>query len=255
MADIIPIAWSGKGMYVNCCDNGETMPSYYLQTRGGTAYSNDWDFSRYTPDMMIINLGEAPRATPPPSFLPSHSAQPRRVALLTPRRFSAHTPGPGAGTNDFGHDSGPSWEAAFSATYVSFVLNATQMHYKQPKMPVFVAQGPMNNGAPLHDALQVAIAAINQAGGKLVPCGAARRGAARRRHKSAPPFPYLPVRAPASPPPPAQRNLPRPARPAQRRLRRPPRRGRPRGHGGARHSRHRGRHGLGVSVRARACSQ
>jgi lysophospholipase L1-like esterase len=124
-ADIIPVAWSGKGMYVNCCDNGETMPSYYLQTRGGTPYARDWDFSRYTPDMMIINLG----------------------------------------TNDFGHDSGPAWEAAFSATYVQFVLNATAAIYKRPSMPVFVAQGPMNNSPNLHDALHVAIAAINAAGG------------------------------------------------------------------------------------------
>jgi hypothetical protein len=79
-ADLIPIAWSGKGMYENCCDNGETMPSYYLQTLGGAAqgksgrggassavsrlptpagnaYSTDWDFLRYVPDMMLINLG------------------------------------------------------------------------------------------------------------------------------------------------------------------------------------------------------
>ena len=48
------------------------------------------------------------------------------------------------------------------------MLNATQTHYKTPKMPVFVAQGPMNNGAPLHDALQVAIAAINAAGGNAI---------------------------------------------------------------------------------------
>ena len=33
-ADLVPIAWSGKGMYKNCCDDGETMPSYYLQTLG-----------------------------------------------------------------------------------------------------------------------------------------------------------------------------------------------------------------------------
>jgi hypothetical protein len=243
-AECSVIAWSGKGMYENCCDSGETMPSYYLQTRGGSAYAADWDFTRFVPDAIIINLGELARR-----FLASRAARQCRLTVALLR----------TGTNDFGHDSGPSWEAAFSATYVSFVLNATQVHYKQPKMPVFVAQGPMNNGAPLHDALQVAIAAINQAGGKLVPRGALRRGAAQRRHKSAPPFPYLPVRAPASPPPLAQRDLPRPARPAQRRLRRPPRRGWPRGHGGARHSRHRGRHELGVSirmrVRARACSQ
>lgn len=57
-ANLVPIAWSGKGMYENCCDNGETMPSYYLQTLGWNAYVSDWDFSRYVPDMMIINLGE-----------------------------------------------------------------------------------------------------------------------------------------------------------------------------------------------------
>jgi hypothetical protein len=126
-AQLVPIAWSGKGMYQNCCDNGETMPSYYLQTLGGGSYTTDWDFSRYIPDCLLINLG----------------------------------------TNDFGHDSGPAWEAAFSSTYVSFVQNATA-RYKNPKLPVFVAQGPMNNGAPLHDALQVAIKAINSAGGNAI---------------------------------------------------------------------------------------
>ena len=52
------VAWSGKGMYENCCDSGETMPSYYLQTRGGNAYATDWDFGRFVPDAIIINLGE-----------------------------------------------------------------------------------------------------------------------------------------------------------------------------------------------------
>jgi hypothetical protein len=51
------VAWSGKGMYQNCCDNGETMPSYYLQTFGGRPYSTDWDFSSFVPDAMLINLG------------------------------------------------------------------------------------------------------------------------------------------------------------------------------------------------------
>ena len=56
-AECSVVAWSGKGMYANCCDNGETMPSYYLQTRGGNAYATDWDFTRFVPDAMIINLG------------------------------------------------------------------------------------------------------------------------------------------------------------------------------------------------------
>jgi hypothetical protein len=63
-AQLVPIAWSGKGMYKNCCDNGELMPAYWLQTLAGMGCSTpactgstDWDHSRYVPDMMIINLG------------------------------------------------------------------------------------------------------------------------------------------------------------------------------------------------------
>jgi len=89
-ADIIPIAWSGKGMYVNCCDNGETMPFYYLQTLGGGQYTKDWDFNRYVPDMLLINLG----------------------------------------TNDFGHDGGPAWRERFIEIYVQFVGNATVRYRK-----------------------------------------------------------------------------------------------------------------------------
>jgi hypothetical protein len=127
-ADLVPIAWSGKGMYVNCCDNGETMPSYYQQTLGGESYSRDWDFSRYVPDMMLINLG----------------------------------------TNDFGHDSGPAWRAVFTQTYADFVYNATVIHYKTPKMPVFVSQGPMNCGDPLRTSLHNAITKINSRGGNAI---------------------------------------------------------------------------------------
>jgi hypothetical protein len=56
-ADLIPIAWSGKGVYQNCCDNvGAVMGQYWQQTLAGTNAS-DWDFARFVPDMLIINLG------------------------------------------------------------------------------------------------------------------------------------------------------------------------------------------------------
>ena len=42
------IAWSGKGVYKNCCDDGETMPQYFLQTFGAGNFTADWDFSRDT---------------------------------------------------------------------------------------------------------------------------------------------------------------------------------------------------------------
>jgi len=126
-ADLVPIAWSGKGMYQNCCDNGETMPHYYLQTLGGESYTKDWDFTRYVPDTIIINLG----------------------------------------TNDFGHDSGPAWEKAFQDTYVDFVVNATN-RYKQPKMPVFVAQGPMNCSPKLKESLDMVISRLTARGNVAV---------------------------------------------------------------------------------------
>ena len=56
-ADLAAIAWSGKGMFRNCCDPGEKMPAYWMQTLGGGNYTRDWDHSRYIPDMMLINLG------------------------------------------------------------------------------------------------------------------------------------------------------------------------------------------------------
>lgn len=83
-ADLVPIAWSGKGMYRNCCDNvGEVLPDYWRQTFAGTNAS-DWDFSRFIPDMLLINLG----------------------------------------TNDFGHDGGAAWEANFSSAYTKLALDA-----------------------------------------------------------------------------------------------------------------------------------
>lgn len=110
------IAWSGKGMYENCCDDGERMPQYFLQTLGGEDYSQDWDFNRFIPQAMVINLG----------------------------------------TNDFGHnhDNGPAWEAAFIDTYVQFLVNVTTMYYKSAPPTIFIAEGPIENPPALYTCLQ-----------------------------------------------------------------------------------------------------
>jgi lysophospholipase L1-like esterase len=118
------IAWSGKGMYENCCDNGERMPQYFLQTLGAGQYTSDWDFNRFVPQAMVINLG----------------------------------------TNDFGHDSGAAWEAAFVATYVQFMVNVTTIYYKSAPPAIFVAQGPMNNSPALYNCLQSVVTQAKAAG-------------------------------------------------------------------------------------------
>jgi hypothetical protein len=48
-ADLALVAWSGKGMFRNCCDPGEKMPAYWLQTLGGGNHTADWDHSRFVP--------------------------------------------------------------------------------------------------------------------------------------------------------------------------------------------------------------
>ena len=69
------------------------------------------------------------------------------------------------GTNDAprgGEDS-----KTFSDTYVSFVLNAVRV-YRNPNLPVFVAQGPMNCAENLRIALSESILSINEAGGNAI---------------------------------------------------------------------------------------
>merc|ERR1712110_821096 len=123
-ADLAAIAWSGKGMFRNCCDSGEKMPAYWLQTLGGGNHTTDWDHSRFVPDMMLINLGtnDAPTATDAKNF---------------------------------------------SDAYTTFVLNAMEV-YKNPRLPVFVAQGPMNCEEELRIALSETILAIKAAGGNAI---------------------------------------------------------------------------------------
>ena len=51
------ISWSGKGMLFNCCDTGEAMPAYFLQTLGIGNHTRDWNFKTFIPDALAINLG------------------------------------------------------------------------------------------------------------------------------------------------------------------------------------------------------
>ena len=54
-ADVVTIAWSGIGVYRNYSGSDPTMPARY-----DYSIPNDdtaWDFSKYLPDAVIINLG------------------------------------------------------------------------------------------------------------------------------------------------------------------------------------------------------
>lgn len=124
------VAWSGKGVYENSPTAGtnETLPFYFSQALGAgqAPYAATWDFTRArVPDALVINLG----------------------------------------TNDYGHghDTGPAWEANFTAALAGFALAAAARDYVRPSLPVFLAVGPLTS-APAA-AVRAAVAAVNAAGG------------------------------------------------------------------------------------------
>jgi lysophospholipase L1-like esterase len=63
------IAWSGEGVYRNygaAPDAGTLMPAYWRLTRP-TVPGNAWDFSSWTPDVVVVNLGTNDFSTTPPA--------------------------------------------------------------------------------------------------------------------------------------------------------------------------------------------
>lgn len=78
----------------------------YWRQTLGGNHTADWDHSRFVPDVMIINLGT--------------NDSPSGAAGICPNKN-------------------------FSDATTAFVLNAARI-YRNPMLPVFVAQGPMNCG-------------------------------------------------------------------------------------------------------------
>ena len=63
-ADLVTIAWSGKGVIYNYGDDkNEPLPELYDRTLPMDA-SRTWDFSRYQPHVVVINLGTNDFSTP-----------------------------------------------------------------------------------------------------------------------------------------------------------------------------------------------
>lgn len=60
----------------------------------------------------------------------------------------------------------PPCSAAFTSTYVQFMVNASRTHYGDASLPFFVAQGPMNDSDTLYQLLQWVIGNYTAQGGK-----------------------------------------------------------------------------------------
>lgn len=74
-ADLVTIAWSGKGVFSNrgSTTDRETMPTLWTRTLPERADSR-WDGARYQPDAVVINLGTNELAVSTPDWSPFAAA-------------------------------------------------------------------------------------------------------------------------------------------------------------------------------------
>jgi lysophospholipase L1-like esterase len=74
-ADLVTIAWSGKGVFSNrgSTTDRETMPALWTRTLPERPDSR-WDVARYQPDAVVINLGTNDLAVSTPDWAPFAAA-------------------------------------------------------------------------------------------------------------------------------------------------------------------------------------
>jgi lysophospholipase L1-like esterase len=66
-AEYVAVAVSGRGAYRNYADGGgDTMPVVYERTLPDSAAGPAWDFARYSPDVVVVNLGTNDFSPPGP---------------------------------------------------------------------------------------------------------------------------------------------------------------------------------------------
>lgn len=56
-AQVHTAAWSGLGMYTNCCGGNTTMPSIFSRTLATVNVDNTWKWSSWVPDALVIVRG------------------------------------------------------------------------------------------------------------------------------------------------------------------------------------------------------
>lgn len=94
-------AWTGLGMVANCCGGYTRMSNIWLRTVGsleslnqmlpwGTPEDNLWNFSRWVPDAVVINLGTNDHFSWP-LVIPAFNATYLELLLLAARSYGPST--------------------------------------------------------------------------------------------------------------------------------------------------------------------
>jgi lysophospholipase L1-like esterase len=74
-AQIHTAAWSGLGMVHNCCGGNTTMPSIFGRTLATVNTDRTWDWARWIPDALVVNLGtnDGAAASTDPAFVAAYT--------------------------------------------------------------------------------------------------------------------------------------------------------------------------------------
>ncbi len=89
-AEYAAVAMSGRGVYRNWADgSGDHMPAAYAKTLPDDAAAPLWDFARYTPDVVVVNLGTNDFSPPGPDHAAFKTAYSNFLSTLRGRYPSA----------------------------------------------------------------------------------------------------------------------------------------------------------------------
>eukprot|EP00966_Prymnesium_polylepis_P243765 5637452-Prymnesium_polylepis.1 len=93
------MAWSGIGMAENCCPGDTIAPDIWKRTLAtvdsddphGTPASNLWNFSSWTPDAVVINLGTNDNLYNRPELLPTYNSTYLQLVLNAGKSYGKQT--------------------------------------------------------------------------------------------------------------------------------------------------------------------
>ena len=139
-------AWSGFGMAANCCGGYTRMSSIWLRTLGSlqsldqmvpfqTPEDNLWDFSRWVPDAVVINLGTNDHSQWP-LVVPAFNTTYLELLLLAARSYGLST--------HFFLACGPMEDAYCENVF--WVMDKAREEFPQLKI-TFLDQRPFLNGS------------------------------------------------------------------------------------------------------------
>ena len=157
-AQCTTVAVGGKGMLMNCCDKGATMPDYFsMEQKSDGKPTYNFPVAD-APDAVIINLGTNGNR-PTIRYLPLQLCS-RHFDFKILSNSKSCVCSDWSGCTKYSADKcGPEFQSAFTEQYISFMRNIT-LRWPQKSIKFFAGVGPIIDeyGASVGQAVAQAVA-------------------------------------------------------------------------------------------------